>query len=193
MNLCSDAGTQGEIPRWDILNEKEALDCRVFKILSRHEKNRVTGQEGTFSLIKCFDWVVVLARREDGLYAMVEQFRFGTHELSLEFPAGCIDAGEAPLAAAERELREESGCTPTMPGIILGKVFPNPALQDNVCWFVFYDRVQTGGAVEWDPFEHLHLSFRPLAEIRQLAAKGEIGHALVHTALFLLEEHQRAQ
>ncbi|HVA37666.1 MAG TPA: NUDIX hydrolase [Candidatus Dormibacteraeota bacterium] len=40
---------------------------------------------------------------------LVRQYKHGIGEVVLELPAGMIDAGETPLQAAVRELREETG------------------------------------------------------------------------------------
>lgn len=42
-------------------------------------------------------------------FLMIRQRRAGDGTLSLEFPAGMIDPGESPAAAAARELEEETG------------------------------------------------------------------------------------
>lgn len=42
-------------------------------------------------------------------FLMIRQRRVGDGTLSLEFPAGMIDPGESPIAAAARELEEETG------------------------------------------------------------------------------------
>lgn len=45
----------------------------------------------------------------DGQVVLVKQYRYPMHRAFIEFPAGKIDAGEAPLATAKRELLEETG------------------------------------------------------------------------------------
>ena len=47
----------------------------------------------------------------DGRLILERQFRYPLHRVILEFPAGKIDAGETPLATAQRELIEEVGYT----------------------------------------------------------------------------------
>lgn len=40
---------------------------------------------------------------------MVKQYRYATHSVQTELPAGRLERGEDPLEAAKRELREETG------------------------------------------------------------------------------------
>ncbi len=47
----------------------------------------------------------------DGRLVLERQYRYPVRRVMLEFPAGKIDAGEKPLATAQRELREEAGYT----------------------------------------------------------------------------------
>jgi ADP-ribose pyrophosphatase len=55
--------------------------------------------------------VVILPMLDDGRFLLERQFRYPLNQVFLEFPAGKIDAGEAPLASAQRELTEETGYT----------------------------------------------------------------------------------
>lgn len=53
--------------------------------------------------------VIIACLRPSGKYVLIRQYRPALDGYVLEFPAGLIDAGEAPAACALRELREETG------------------------------------------------------------------------------------
>jgi len=55
------------------------------------------------------DVVVILPVLPDERFLLVKQYRHPVKAHLWEIPAGLIDAGESPLVAAKRELREETG------------------------------------------------------------------------------------
>lgn len=55
------------------------------------------------------DWVNVIAITREGKFVMIEQYRHGLADVFTELVAGVIEPGEAPQAAAKRELLEETG------------------------------------------------------------------------------------
>lgn len=55
--------------------------------------------------------VAALVENSDGKILLVEAYRYVTGTVQWEVPAGGIDPGEDVLAAAAREVLEESGCT----------------------------------------------------------------------------------
>jgi len=132
------------------------------------------------------DWVNVIALTPDGRIVLVRQFRFGINDFSLEIPGGVIEAGEEPLIAGVRELREETGFTGA-PARQLGSVHPNPAMQNNRCHFVFVEQAVRTAPLAWDADEEIQVTTLPVEEVFALARSGGITHSLVLNALLMFE------
>lgn len=54
-------------------------------------------------------WINVIALTEEGEFVMVRQYRHGIGQVLTELVAGVAEEGEEPMAAARRELLEETG------------------------------------------------------------------------------------
>ncbi|MDR0588398.1 MAG: NUDIX hydrolase [Burkholderiales bacterium] len=72
---------------------------------------------------------VIVPLLEDGKLLLEQQYRYPIQRIIIEFPAGKIDAGESPLAAAQRELTEETGWV-AQSWDFLGSISPVPAYSD---------------------------------------------------------------
>ena len=55
--------------------------------------------------------VMIVALLDDGRLVLERQYRHPVQSVMIEFPAGKLDAGEASLVCAQRELLEETGYT----------------------------------------------------------------------------------
>ena len=62
-----------------------------------------------YHVIEIGDWVNVVALSDQGHVILVEQYRHAVQRMMLEIPAGHVEPGETPQAAARRELLEETG------------------------------------------------------------------------------------
>ena len=67
------------------------------------------GTEATRELIRHPGAVMIIPQLPDGRLLLERQFRYPLNRVFIEFPAGKLDAGEEPLACAQRELLEETG------------------------------------------------------------------------------------
>lgn len=81
---------------------------RIFRLL--HERVRLpSGLVQEIDLVEHQGAVAIAARDTDGRLVLVRQYRHAVGGWTVEVPAGRLEAGEAPLATAMRELEEETG------------------------------------------------------------------------------------
>lgn len=173
------------IPPWRRIRSTPIADCRVFKVRRDFAEDPRDGSEHDFYCIEAPDWINVIPLTREGEVVMIEQYRHGTNEVTLEIPGGMVDEGESAMLTAARELREETGYKAEAIRL-LGMARPNPAIQNN--WLHTF--VATGCVAheqpQFDSSEHIGVRLVPLADIRSLIAGGTINHALVIVAFYFL-------
>jgi ADP-ribose pyrophosphatase len=178
----------GPPERWQKLREEPHATTRIFDVVKAIYRHPRRAKEQDFFVINPPDWVNVVALTPDGQLVLVRQFRYGINEFSLEIPGGVIDAGEDPVVAGVRELREESGFVGAT-ARLLGTVHPNPAMQSNRCHLVLVEQARRAADLEWDPDEEFEIMTRPVDEVYALAGTGGITHSMVMNALLLFAPH----
>jgi len=133
-------------------------------------------------VLESVDWVNMVARTRAGALVMVRQHRFGVGYATLETPGGMVDPGEDSLAAARRELEEETGYAGGR-WTYLGAVEPNPAFHDHLCHHWLADGVHRAGAPTPGQGEHIAVELMSEAEMVAAVRSGELKHALALSAL----------
>jgi len=175
---------------WKKTRSREIADCRVFRVREDISRDPQTGREAGFFIIENPDWVNVIALTTDEKIIIIEQFRHGTDEITLEIPGGMVDEGEDPSVCAGRELLEETGYAPKEM-VYLGRSRPNPAIQSN--WIYHYLALDCEKRFEpdFDEHEDIRTSFIDLEEVEELIRSEKITHSLVMAGFYRFRQYMK--
>lgn len=180
------------VETWKRKNSKEIADCRVFKVREDFCVRESDGEESSFFVIENSDWVNIIAFTKTQEIVLIEQFRYGTEKIISELPGGMIDEDEEPLAAAKRELTEETGYASDK-FILLGKSHPNPAIQNNTIYHFLAINCEKTGETSFDEHESVMTKLVSLSELENLIIIGDITHSLAIAAFHYYSLYRRKE
>jgi ADP-ribose pyrophosphatase len=167
---------------WEKLGSEAGPELPLFGVRLDTMRHPTSAEEFERLVLEAPEWVTVVAVTSDGKIVMVDQYRFGVGVITTEPVGGLVDPGEDSLAAAKRELLEETGFGGGA-WRYLGSVQANPAILNNLCHHWLVEGVDVVQSPTPDDGEAIRVSLMTLDEIKDAISAGKLRHSLGLSAL----------
>ena len=155
------------------LSTQRIFDGKVFD-LERDQVRMPNGREVTVDIVRHPRSVVLIPIPEPGHVILIRQYRYAVNRWLWELPAGSVDDGEEPDAAARRECHEEIGQVPETI-VRLAAMYPTPGYCDEEMLFFRLSGLSTpDDAAELDEDEDIEPRVFTLRDAREMVRNGEI-------------------
>jgi ADP-ribose pyrophosphatase len=177
-----------------LISSKLVYKGKVFSVVS-DKVEEPGGGINTREVIRHHGSVVILAVDEsknpsDPEIIFERQYRHAAGRFLIELPAGRVEPKEAPLAAAKRELIEETGYRAKR-WMLLMKYFASPGFLGE--WMQIYlARDVRGGTAAPEPDENIEVFRLTLSEAMALVANNKIHDGKTLIGLTLYDAARRA-
>ena len=156
------------------LRREEIFSGRVLHV-HRDQVELPNGRTSDREIVDHPGGVGVLALDGEGNVLVVSQYRYAYGKVLREIPAGKLERGEDPYAAAMRELREETGAAADKL-IPLGELYPSPGYCNEIIR-IYLARNLSWGETDLDDDEFLNLERVPFRILLEEVLSGEITDA----------------
>lgn len=143
------------------------------------------GVESVREIVEHPGAIALVALDDAGRVLLVKQYRHAVRAVTLEIPAGILEPGEEPAAAAQRELREETGYRAERLDH-LGGIHTAPGFSTEYIHFFLATRL-VPDRLAMDDDEVIDLLRLPLADTIDLIRVGQIDDGKTVSGLLLAQ------
>jgi len=175
-------------PKARVLSSRVAYRGPVFHITT-DQVAEPGGIRARRDVVRHSGSIVILAvddRKAEPRILLERQYRHAAQAMMWELPAGRIDEGESALAAARRELVEETGYTARHWKRIL-HFYVSPGFLDETMT-IYLARGLAAGKAEPESDERIATRFFALSTARKMALSGRIRDAKTITGILWLSQ-----
>jgi 8-oxo-dGTP pyrophosphatase MutT (NUDIX family) len=142
-----------------------------------HEHNvvRPDGTRGIYGVVEPGDNAAIVALDDAARICLIEEYVYPLQRFERLIPSGRVDEGETPLAAARRELAEETGIA-AREWAPLGAYYLSAGISPQTS-HIFLARGLTLGQAQPEGTERITLRWLPLAAAHDACLRGAIRDA----------------
>ena len=166
---------------WRKISSRTVYENDWMRVLEDHVRNP-GGGENQYGYVHFKNRAIaIVPLDDDGNTWLVGQDRYTLGEYSWELPMGGAPLDEAPLDAAKRELREETGLSANRWSEVM-RLHTSNSITDEL-GIVYLAEGLTEGETAFEETEDLRIRKLPLADAVQLVYNGEITDAISVAAI----------
>jgi len=169
-------------PHWKRLRSTYLIDSTYLKI----RRDEIELPDGSvlpdYYIREARGFAIVIARTTTQRFLAIEQYRYASDDVGVEFVAGSLEEAEDPLHCARRELREESGYE-APDWRLLAEFRPDPVRSTSTAYLYFADRAVRAGEPALEPTEQIEAVELTLEELFAAVRDGRM-HAGPSLAAF---------
>jgi ADP-ribose pyrophosphatase len=177
---------------WKRLRSERLLETPYFAL--RSDRLRLPGGavKYPYYVVERPDAAIIFPLTGEGEVVLVRQYRPPLERMELGLPAGLVEEGEKPEAAARRELLEETGYSGDQ-WEPLGSLASSPSLKDNWAYLFLARGVEESAPPAPDEHELVEVVRAPVGDLPGLIRSGEIVSSSGVAAIMLALERLREE
>ncbi len=158
---------------WERLSSEKLYETPYFTLRSDRLRLPDGAVKDPYYVLERADAAIIFPLTDDGEVVLVRQYRPPLERMELGLPAGLVEPGEKPEAAARRELAEETGYSGGEWEELVA-LASSPGLKNNWAYLFLARGVERAGEQSLDEYERLDVVRAPLGDLTGLVYAGKI-------------------
>lgn len=175
---------------WEILESRPVYSASPWIEVSLQKLRLPCGKiVADYHQVAMPEYTMIFAETDAAEVLLIRQYKHGMREAVWTFPAGLLEANEAPFASAKRELLEETGYE-SSEWESLGASVPNANYGCGKAHFFHARGCRSVALPDPGDLEEMELVLLPKTEVHRMVLNGEfkISGMIALAALVLLKD-----